>query len=261
MTNRIQLIAIFLHVAAGMQAQVPGVQGNRLILKTDLLGSVLFKGPQFELEGIATRKLTLSVSFSWQNEDQDGNYNVYKGNTYNDFVFEYIKNPEVGNFPEYYPTSNEQFKAYRVLFTFRLYRNQVLCAPQGRYLSMNFGWGRINTSGSFVRIGSILEHAEVSYHTYTYGPLPALYWGVGYGGQFVIANHMVIDMGCSIGFRFTKKIHSVYDDDSEQMYMDNGTLRQWGMTVYTTDSRSTNSYIGYNFYLNIGGIIPTKKQH
>lgn len=237
------------------EAQVSGHRGGWLLVKTDLMTPLFDWGGNVQLEFVAFRKLTFTIDYNYQNRNVMGNYaHIFK---YRDVV--YVDN---------LASSTDRSVAHTVMVGLRFYMNRALPAPNGYYMYVKGGAGRMFSQGEFTigedtRFGSASAKKD---YTYKYGPMRGIKFEYGYGYQFIFFKRMVLDVGVGLNLSFISGGASVDQDvDGEDVSFNTegaalsygGNLLNWGFGLGNFNGGSNVVFTqGFSLHLSLGILAP-----
>lgn len=215
----------FFTLLASATAQVSGVSGRRLILKTNTIPYLLNQGISAEVEYTVLRNRSIQL------EIETGSFQTTTENPNDLWDTTMIQRTVMGIFV-------------------KRYKNRALGAPFGWYRKVGIRLGNTDFQASQIRTQRITQIVERIYRVeYLVEDIPTMQLSVGWGNQFHFATRFSLDINCqfeasfynirefdydyinALG-QFSSNLSSSYVTDIEVFYLGNMTPLSLGMALH-----------------------------
>jgi len=238
-------IFILLLLSISASAKVPGYQGHRFILKTDL-SSLIDRGGSASLEIAIARHMTIEPEYRFYNKTIKFPLSYEDGNQYS-YTIEYL-------------TEKAHIVEHAVFLNLKFFTSKSKTAPKGFYTFLKFGVGRASiTSNGFVN-ESVEDPdfpGEFYYKdvlkSYKLKNVRTIHAAIGVGVNYIFAKRLLCDIAW--GLQYSNMNAKQY-----KSYLD-GYTNKFGPNVVsfipstTRKDESLRFAFGFMFKASIGVIL------
>jgi hypothetical protein len=235
--------------------QTSGFMGKRLMLKTDAIIWAFDQEPNFELEYVANRRITLALQYKTINETISNDFIVTPTDPITGFDLGRIWASDY--YSEIADEINEggRFSGYELLASLKIFYKGAAPAPIGLYNRFTYGTAFTDVSGivgegfgfeNFVPVFQPNGIAEIPVR-YSIANVPHTMFGYGIGHQSVHKERFILDFGFIIQHRI---LHfGEYFALGQRLKFD---LEDNIFPLYFSDAGFSSDVTEYHMYLKLG---------